>query len=728
MIKLKNVSKYYYNKGIISSGINKVNLEFNIGEFVVITGESGSGKSTLLNVLSGLDTYEEGELYINGEETSHYSESDFEEYRKKYISNIFQSFNLINSYTVYQNIELVCLINGHNKKEIKEKVLDLIKQVDLTRYKNTKVSKLSGGQKQRVAIARALAKNTPIIIADEPTGNLDKKSALSVIKTLHEVSKDRLVIVVTHNYEQVMEYATRKITMFDGKVLEDKKIVKTDKLEPKLNEYKKMSRFSEFKLAIRNTFNIIPKFILLLAVFLFMIFAILSEHSSFLRSKYEASKIGFNTFLNNTSDKRIIVNKKSKEAFTEDDYNYINSLNNIDYIIKNDIELDSNIFINNEEIYFDGPIYSNDSIKRIIDYGRLPEKDNEIVIEGSKKNYYLKDPEDLVDKDFDLVLDSFYENHRNVKVVGIIINKELDYNTNFYGLESLANEVNKGILLNRSELSIYLNNQKIDGFIMPLNRVEEGTIYLKNDYNYLCDYSSCKNKKVEFKVHNMYIDNSVTLKVGKLLTKDNYHSLTGNTYDEYSNIIYLNPNDYNKLLTNESYQISVFVKDAKKISDTGKLLSDKDYNAYIVTESLSNIGETFQYFLNIINVVVTIVLIVVMFFISYLIIRLILKSRNFYFTTLRILGSNTKSLKRIMSIELITVLNIAYILTISFIILINKDIIVSYNIKELLSFVYIKNYILIYIILLIMTYLISIRFSNYIFKKSAMKQIREEAN
>lgn len=170
MIKLKDVSKYYYQKGIITSGITKINAEFNIGEFVVITGESGSGKSTLLNVISGLDTYEEGELYINGKETSHYGEEEFENYRKKYISNIFQNFNLVASYTVYQNIELVLLINGHKKEEVKERVLELIKQVDLTRYKNTRVSKLSGGQKQRVAIARALAKNTPIIIADEPTG------------------------------------------------------------------------------------------------------------------------------------------------------------------------------------------------------------------------------------------------------------------------------------------------------------------------------------------------------------------------------------------------------------------------------------------------------------------------------------------------------------------------------------------------------------------------------
>ena len=105
MLKLSNVSKFYYSKGVIAAGFSKVNLEFKIGEFVAITGESGSGKSTLLNVISGLDTYEEGEMYINGEETSHYSEKDFENFRRKYISNIFQTFNLINSYTVYQNIK-----------------------------------------------------------------------------------------------------------------------------------------------------------------------------------------------------------------------------------------------------------------------------------------------------------------------------------------------------------------------------------------------------------------------------------------------------------------------------------------------------------------------------------------------------------------------------------------------------------------------------------------------
>ena len=203
MLKLENVSKIYYTNGIVATGISKVNLELNIGEFVVITGESGSGKSTLLNVISGIDSYEEGEMYINGKETSHYTEKDFEEYRKKYIANIFQSFNLINSYTVYQNVELVLLLNGYKRRQIKKKVLDIIDKVGLTKFKNTKVSKLSGGQKQRVAIARAIVKDTPIIVADEPTGNLNQEMSDEIVKIFEELAHkhNKCIIMVTHSKE-----------------------------------------------------------------------------------------------------------------------------------------------------------------------------------------------------------------------------------------------------------------------------------------------------------------------------------------------------------------------------------------------------------------------------------------------------------------------------------------------------------------------------------------------
>ena len=131
MLKLDHVSKFYSSNGVITSGFSKVSLELHSGEFAAITGESGSGKSTLLNVISGLDSYEEGEMYIFGRPTSGYTGDEMERYRKKYIANIFQTFNLINNYTVYQNVELVLLLNGYKRKEVKERVNDIIRKVGL---------------------------------------------------------------------------------------------------------------------------------------------------------------------------------------------------------------------------------------------------------------------------------------------------------------------------------------------------------------------------------------------------------------------------------------------------------------------------------------------------------------------------------------------------------------------------------------------------------------------
>ena len=286
MIRLKNVSKYYHKDGVITSGFTKINLELHLGEFVVITGESGSGKSTLLNVISGLDSYEDGELYINGEETSHYTEDDYLAYRRKYVSNIFQNFNLVNSYTVYENIELALLMNGKSKKEIKNDVLELIDKVKLTKYKNTLVSKLSGGQKQRVAIARALANDTPIIVADEPTGSLDSKSSKEILKLLHEISKDKLIIVVTHNKSEIEEYATRLIRMHDGKLLEDKVVNKIN-LDKNIQEkeVKSITNFNKIILGFRNAFNIPIKFLLMFIIFLLITVTLITNYGAFQMSE-----------------------------------------------------------------------------------------------------------------------------------------------------------------------------------------------------------------------------------------------------------------------------------------------------------------------------------------------------------------------------------------------------------------------------------------------------------
>lgn len=221
LLKLQNIGKIYNSNDILTIGIRGINLELDYNEFVTIEGESGSGKSTLLNVIGANDSYEEGELYINGSETSHYSESDWEKYRERNIATVFQDFNIIENLTVIENIELA-LLRIENRKERRRIAKELIEKVGLTKQANQRGSKLSGGEKQRTVIARALAKDAPIILADEPTGNLDVKSSREVAKLLKEVSKDKLVIVVTHNPEFFVEYATRRVSVFDGGIREDR--------------------------------------------------------------------------------------------------------------------------------------------------------------------------------------------------------------------------------------------------------------------------------------------------------------------------------------------------------------------------------------------------------------------------------------------------------------------------------------------------------------------------
>ncbi len=220
LLTLKDIGKIYVSEGSVAVGIRGVNLSFDRGEFVAVTGKSGSGKSTLLNVISGMDSYEEGELFIEGQPTSHYLQPEWEEYREEYISFIFQDYNIIESFTVLQNVELA-LMHIEDKKERRARALELIERVGLTSHLSHKGSKLSGGQKQRTVIARALAKDSPIILADEPTGNLDSATSAEIVALLREVSRDKLLIVVTHNFEQLERVATRHIRIFDGAVESD---------------------------------------------------------------------------------------------------------------------------------------------------------------------------------------------------------------------------------------------------------------------------------------------------------------------------------------------------------------------------------------------------------------------------------------------------------------------------------------------------------------------------
>jgi len=728
MLKLKKVSKFYYSKGMVATGFTKVSLELNMGEFVAITGESGSGKSTLLNVISGLDSYEEGEMYVNGEETSHYTEKDYEIYRKKYIGNIFQSFNLISSYTVYQNIELVLLINGYKKKDVKYKVLELINKVGLSKYKNTKVSRLSGGQKQRVAIARCLAKDTPIIIADEPTGNLDSKSAVGIIKLLNDISKDKLVIVVTHNYDQVEDYVTRKITMHDGRVIEDVKLKEISNSEQAEEAtYRETRIVSKFRLGIRNTFNVWPKFLLLLMVYLFVVFSISGTYSSFKEGEYESSKETFSYYFSDTfADKRIVLKKDGNVPFNDEDYEKINSLSNIDFILKDDMIFDTNVSIDNNMSYFYGQAISLDLFDGVVDEGRMPESDNEMVLFVNKNDYNITfNMDSILDGEFQL-----YEIDIKLKVVGIKY-KDSGYESTFYVSNSILESFRENTYKERNtttytysgitrEFEVYDNYNNL----IASNLVPKGEAYISDTKTFNCKNSRCINESINIKSSNRYFTNELNLKITREYNKNNLNKLTSYAYDDYNGSIFINDEDYKNLFKSENYQASVFVKNDKEVRNTIEELKSLGYDTFYILDGVVENGAV--QIVRIMKVIFLSILIFVLFFISYFVIKLILKSRNIYFSTIRMLGSSSKTAKNLLDIELNTITNIAYFIFIGLIILVNLDVINLAFIKNLSSFLSVREYIIIYVILFVMSYLTSTRYASKLFKKSAISTYREE--
>ena len=221
MLKLVNITKNYFMGDNTVEALKGIDIEFRNHEFVSILGPSGCGKTTLLNIIGGLDRYTSGDLIISGRSTKEYKDSDWDTYRNHTIGFVFQSYNLIPHQTVLQNVELALTLSGVPKAERKARAAKALHDVGLGDQLNKKPSEMSGGQMQRVAIARALVNNPDIILADEPTGALDTETSLQVMEILKEISKDRLIIMVTHNPELAKKYSSRIINMLDGVVTND---------------------------------------------------------------------------------------------------------------------------------------------------------------------------------------------------------------------------------------------------------------------------------------------------------------------------------------------------------------------------------------------------------------------------------------------------------------------------------------------------------------------------
>lgn len=256
MLELKNITKIYNSGAGAQKALDNVSISFAGHEFVSILGASGSGKTTLLNLIGGLDGYDEGDMIVDGTSTKSFRDKDWDSYRNGTIGFVFQSYNLISHLSVLENVKLAMSISGISSRESKEKATEVLKQVGLADHMNKKPNQLSGGQMQRVAIARALVTDPKIILADEPTGALDSSTSAQIMDLIKEISKDKLVIMVTHNPEIAEKYSDRIIRLSDGVVIEDT----APNTETEDSEYNSPKTSMSFAQAINSSFkNLLTK-------------------------------------------------------------------------------------------------------------------------------------------------------------------------------------------------------------------------------------------------------------------------------------------------------------------------------------------------------------------------------------------------------------------------------------------------------------------------------------
>lgn len=407
MILIKNAVKTY-DKGLPKEvvALNNINIELPDAGFVSIAGKSGCGKTTLLNCLAGLDTLDNGEIIVNGVDLKKLSEKQLEDYRNSCIGIVFQEFNCLDDLTVYQNIELALKLQG--KKQCNEDVLKAIKDVGLEGLGDRKISELSGGQKQRVAIARALVKGSQIILADEPTGNLDSDTGVQIFDLLKQISKEKLVIVISHDKENTAIYSDKLIEMKNGKIIADNdlglppQITCNKPLKTNIKTHLGFAWIARFGIRLATTKKLRLVLSILLPAVMLAVFGLSLTVLLFSQTKQE---------LNDMYRENISVIRIAKlKQYAKNDYNEMRfSTDEINELSqKHKVFLSQSISIslnpktdrwtlddygraaeNSESIVvYDDTDYHDLGLTKLC--GRLPKKDNEIAITDLAYDYYLR--------------------------------------------------------------------------------------------------------------------------------------------------------------------------------------------------------------------------------------------------------------------------------------------------------------------------------------------------
>ena len=518
-----------------------------------------------------------------------------------------------------------------------------------------------------------------------------------------------------------------------GKILEDKVIKKVENVKDisKKHTFKNITKLNKVRLGIRNTFNIIPKFLLVFAVYLFITSALLSEYASFKKEEHIASTQGYNWVFSDLSTNRIIIKKENGDPFTEEDYKRIEGIEKVRNIKKNDLLVDGQISLSNEYLYIDGIATEISDFNSNLDLGRMPENDYEIIVEGSKDMYYMSN--ELLDVEMsriDFNTGNEEEGERKLKVVGI---KYTDDEKSIFDMgrakiyvsNIVLKEIEKEINKRYSTVKMLFNNKYYNYQIVPNSKVPVGKAYVNTDFEDFLEGKSPIGKNIEISVENIYYKDNLTVAIEKIYKKSNIEKLLGlKDYDSNIGNIFINTDDYNKLFNKDIYQSSVFVEDSRDVEEVANKLKEMGIKPLTVKDTLVN--EDLAQIFKIFKTIVTVVVVIALIFVSYFVIKIILKSRNVYFSTIRMLGASSKICKNLLVIELFTVSNLAFFFFIGLIILARNGVFNSDFISNLITYLRLNDYIILYIILVFMSYITSLQFAKSLFKKSAMNAYKEE--